>query len=468
MNTDDLLDAFGEISEKHIAEAEDLTPARKTRRWPVIAAVAAVVAALGITAAATGGFHLADYAMKPMEGSLVDDRELVLSFQGPADSPESQAIREWDAYRETYIRDGMRDGIFAPGNYPSGLAERYTNYGVWTWEMAEKLEEIAAKYGVALHEYPMFTMDYGSMDPILEVTGGSFYDESVIVDLSGHYLYENGTFKAEVGNYKSWDTWIYVNFFYSVHGTMTEIMATRDLSDCKEYTYRTSSGQTLLVIRWPDGDTEVIAEYDNATLYVTINHSYDAVITEDIVTEIIEAIDWAKLAEIKTPPAEWFDDWQFGYTNELDPGRIIEEFSFPVSLDYFGEMHFIAYAPEEAGVDVHYVLSRDGVTRDYTFPPLKVPTGYSYELTDGSTFEDVKAVNFTDLNGDGLEDLVVIGNYTTRKGDLTSRTKIFIAYPGGVFTPDQETAEAVNNAIAAEDMTMDTVLAYLAGAYSAE
>lgn len=464
MNTDDLLDAFGEISEKHIAEAEDLTPARKTRRWPVIAAVAAVVAALGITAAASGGFHLADYAMKPMEGSLVDDRELVLSFQGPADSPESQAINEWVAYEWTYI-DSME---FPPGNYPSGLANRYVNYGAINWEMAEKLEEIAEKYGVALHEYPRFTMDYGSMDPILEVTGGSFYDESVIVDLSGHYLYENGTFKAEGGWYKSWETWIDVSFFFSVHGTISYNMGVGDLSDCDEYTYGTSSGQTLLVIRWPNGDTAVIAEYENATLYVSISHLYDAVITEDIVIEIIEAIDWAKLAEIKKPSVEWFDDFQFVYTNELDPGRIIEEFSFPVSLDYFGDMQFIAYAPEEAGVDVHYVLSRDGVTRNYTFPPLKVPTGYSYELTDGSTFEDVKAVNFTDLNGDGLEDLVVIGNYTTRKGDLTSRTKIFMAYPGGVFTPDQETAEAVNAAIKTEDMTMDTVLAYLVGAYSGE
>ena len=467
MNPDKLLDAFGEISEKHIAEAEDLTPVRKTRRWPVIAAVAAVVAALGITAAATGGFHLSDYAMKPMEGSLVDDRELVLSFQGPADSPESQAIIEWEAYREAYIRDGMRDGIFAPGNYPSGLADRYTYYGAWTWEMAEKLEEIATKYGVALHEYPAFMMEYGSMDPILEVTGGSFYDESVIVDLVGSYIYENGTFDAVCGNYKSWETWIGVNFFYSVHGTISYNMGVGDLSDCEEYTYTTSTGETLLVARWPDGDTEVIAEYDNATLYVSIDHLYDVVITEDIVIEIIETIDWAKLAEIKTPPAEWFEP-MFGYTNELDSGRIIEEFSFPVSLDYFGDMQFIAYAPEEANMDVHYVLSRDGATRDYTFPPLKVPTGYSYELTDGSTFEDIKAVNFTDLNGDGLEDLVVIGNYTTRKGDLTSRAKIFMAYPGGVFTPDQETADAVNAAIATEDITMDAVLAYLAGAYSAE
>ena len=76
------------------------------------------------------------------ETTLVD----VISLSGYLDTPESKALAEWNAFTESYDADGSI--IASIGNQPTGFEETYGLYLVYTQEMADKLEEILAKYNL--------------------------------------------------------------------------------------------------------------------------------------------------------------------------------------------------------------------------------------------------------------------------------------------------------------------------------
>ena len=73
-----------------------------------------------------------------------------IGLSGYQGSPEGQALAEWQAFLATYDTD--RTILEEIGNGPAETDDtRYGLYGVYTQDMADKLEEIIQKYGLKLH-----------------------------------------------------------------------------------------------------------------------------------------------------------------------------------------------------------------------------------------------------------------------------------------------------------------------------
>lgn len=242
-------DTFSQLHSSTEIRWEDYQNMKKTRstgkKVLMLAAAIALLAALSIAAAATGFFGLRDILL-PEKGSVYvtdgngvvvpGEREFkdFVSLSGWQDTPESQALAEWRSFLEGYDRDGAIIGEI--GNSPTGFEDRYGLYLVYTQEMADRLEEILAKYGLRLHT---------RMEEVLPETwpaaAGDFCGGNVMA-YSG-YIYENGTFRfdgeADLEGYGS----IEYQFSRSVRGAFDDVaLNIGDAADFQEWGYETSDG----------------------------------------------------------------------------------------------------------------------------------------------------------------------------------------------------------------------------------
>ena len=251
----------------------------KSLRWLVtLAASVALLAALSALAVAANFFGLRD-ALLPEKGSVnvVDENGIVVpgekelkdfvSLSGWADTPESRALAEWQAFLEGYDQDGAI--ISEIGNSPTGFEERYGHYLVYTQEMADKLEEIVAKYELKLHEW---------MEVVLPETWpqavGGFFRENV-VPYSG-YIYENGTFRFDggaelgAGELKGYGP-IEYQFSRSVKGTFDDVaLNIGDLGGFEEWGYRASDGTSVTLGLGERNRSLILADLGDSFVLVNV------------------------------------------------------------------------------------------------------------------------------------------------------------------------------------------------------
>ena len=251
----------------------------KTFKWMVtLAAAVGLLAALSALAVAANLFGLRDVLLPEKHSVYVLDengtvvpgeREFkdFVSLSGWGDTPESKALAEWEAFLEDYDQDGSI--IAEIGNEPTGFEERYGNYLVYTQEMADKLEEIIAKYGLKLHS---------RMEVVLPESWpaavGNFFHENV-TPYSG-YIYENGTFRfdgdAELGNgeLKGYGT-IEYQFSRSVKGTFDDVaLNIGDLSDFEEWGYQTADGTSLTLGLGARNRSLILADLGDSFVLVNV------------------------------------------------------------------------------------------------------------------------------------------------------------------------------------------------------
>jgi hypothetical protein len=153
----------------------------------------AVVAALGATAfaAINGGLANLSFGKSSWGPSIEEDiknsvppREFV-SSQGYPDSPEYQATKEWIAFDDSYDREFKILDAFDAETKRTGtdpFAEKYGDYGVYSQEMADKMDEIAKEYGLKLHSGGIHPA--GSMDEMYK----KFGNFSKAADYAGYYF----------------------------------------------------------------------------------------------------------------------------------------------------------------------------------------------------------------------------------------------------------------------------------------
>ena len=228
---------------------------RKGLRWLAgLAAAAALLAALSALAVAANFFGLRDVLL-PEKGSVLvtDEDGMVIpgekeykdfvSLSGWGDAPESRALAEWRAFLERYDQDGAIIGSI--GNEPTGFEEDYGLYLVYTQEMADELERIAAKYDLKLHE----RMEEVLLEETWTIAAGDFCRENV-TPYSG-YIYENGTFRFDgeaelgAGELKGYGT-IEYQFSRSVKGTFDDVaLNIGDLSDFEEWGFQAADGTSV-------------------------------------------------------------------------------------------------------------------------------------------------------------------------------------------------------------------------------
>lgn len=99
---------------------------------------------------------------------------------------------------------------------------------------------------------------------------------------------------------------------------------------------------------------------------------------------------------------------------KLDADRIIQEQSFQVALNDWGEVRFVSYEPDSSErdslEDVSFYLMKDEEIL-YQFPYIGTDHGSVYGL-----YWDVKFVMFMDTNADENEDVVIGAEYMTGAG----------------------------------------------------
>ena len=130
----------------------------------------------------------------------------------------------------------------------------------------------------------------------------------------------------------------------------------------------------------------------------------------------------------------------------LDAGRILEEQSFQVKLNDWGEVRFVSYEPDHTGEnpleDVTFYLLR-GEEILYQFPYIGTE-----DTSDYGMYYDVKFVMFTDTNADGKEDVVIGAEYMTGAGPQGAIphvvVRIYEDY-GDHFTYNEEFSDKIND-----------------------
>lgn len=298
-------------------EDYEMTRRGKSLKWLVtLAAAIALLAALSALAVAANFFGLRDVLLPEKGGvNATDENGVVIpgeyefkdfvSLSGWGDTPESKALAEWEAFQESYDRDGSI--IAGIGNEPTGFEDRYGFYLVYTQEMADKLEEIVAKYGLKLHEW---------MEVVLPETWpvavGDFCGENV-TPCSG-YIYENGTFRfdgdAELGaeELKGYGP-IEYQFSRSVKGTFDDVaLNIGDLSDFEEWGYHTADGTAVTLGLGSRNRSLILADLGDSFVLVNVltgkqgddTFSSGAIGREEL-EELADSFRYSALTPVKAP-----------------------------------------------------------------------------------------------------------------------------------------------------------------------
>ncbi len=314
MKREQLSDIIGAIDDRQIAEAYRFDPAlcgrsperignMKAKRIVTLALAAALILALGVGAYAVYNRRVQDLVMKAPEPeadveivggeeniAVVAEGEIALvdengdplpapepeaeepqavpydplsgdtdqiSLQGFAGSPEYQAALAWAESLHSYDRDGAE--LKKVGNQPTGFEEKYSynGYHVYTQAMADKIDEISAQYGLALHTGGMQAATVAE----LEARFGDFLSTYNY----GGYYYADGTFQSdcEQGG-------ISFQLRRCMKGTLdTVLLNITDAEQYEQWEYETASGVTVLLALGPD-KALILADLDENFVAVNV------------------------------------------------------------------------------------------------------------------------------------------------------------------------------------------------------
>ena len=262
-----LLNVLGQVEEKYIAEAIPNKNRRKHsyKKLVIIAACLCLLFGLSIVAYASNWFGLQDLLLPDIsETSLEEKKEDgTIGLSGYQGSPEWQALAEWQAFVNEYDPDGT---IFQnKDNRLDDSFVRYSCYLVSSQEMADKMDEIAAKYSLNLHTTSFNLQN----NPEVLSTLGDFGEEE-----RGYYtyMYEDGTFEVlgtiQFEDIGSWDYQLLRSVRGTFHNAMLDI---GDVSEYQETLYETVCGNTVTLALGPN---QVLILADLPDSFVTVHIPY--------------------------------------------------------------------------------------------------------------------------------------------------------------------------------------------------
>lgn len=217
-----------------------------------------------------------------------------IGISGYQGSVEAQALAEWQAFLAAYDTDhAILEEI---GNKPTGIDEsRYGLYGIYTQDMADRLEEIVQKYGLKLHT----DINVVSQEELAFRVGGDFMQNDLIRYWA--YIYEDGTFQFDGDMGLQDHGTVAYQFTRRVKGTFNEsILNVGDVSDYQEFEYVTSRGEIVMLAL---GSDKALVYMDSESCFILMNvlGGSHCGVTEDILEDIADSIDFALLKNVQTP-----------------------------------------------------------------------------------------------------------------------------------------------------------------------
>ncbi len=217
-----------------------------------------------------------------------------IGLSGYQESPEAQALAEWMAFLSAYDTDyAILEEI---GNGPADIDEnRYGLYDVYTQDMADKLEEIIQKYGLKLHT----DVNVVSQEELVFRVGGDFMQDELIRYWA--YIYEDGSFQFD-GDIELQDHGtVGYQFLRNVKGTLSETtLNIGDVSDYQEFEYVTCGGERVMLAL---GSDKALIYMDSESCFIALNilGGGNCGVTEDVLEEIADSIDFAVLKNVQVP-----------------------------------------------------------------------------------------------------------------------------------------------------------------------
>jgi len=287
---------------------------RTVKRLCTLAAAIALAAALSGLAVAANFMGLRD-ALLPRKGSVnvVDGDGVVIpgeteltdfiSLSGYMDSPESQALAEWQEFLEGYDQDGAI--LSEVGNGPTGLEERYGQYLVYSREMADKLDEIVEKYGLRLHS----AIEVISPEA-WPLAAGEFTKENHY-KYSG-YIYEDGTFRCDGEAWLDGYGKIDYQFSRSVRGCFNEVtLNAGDVTDFREWGYQTEDGTTVTLGLGSKSRSLILTDLGDSFVLVNVlaGEQADDIFSSGAIGQaeleaLADSFVYTALTPVKTPDLE--------------------------------------------------------------------------------------------------------------------------------------------------------------------
>lgn len=294
-----MIRALGDVDDRYIEEA---APGKKNRmhlsyRTRIVLVASLVwMLSLSIVAYAANWFGLRDLLLPFInQSSSIEEESSTIGLSGYQGSAEWQALAEWQEFVSQYDPDGI---IYqnTDGRLDSSFA-RYSCYLVYSQEMAEELDRITEKYGLALH-----TTSYDLKEhPELVETLGDF-----LGDNGGYYtyMYEDGTFEVE-GTIQFADTgaWDFV-LLRSVKGTFHDAML--DIGDIAEYQETLYEPECGVPVTLALGKSRalVLADLEDSFVTLTIPYGTENGLEQSHLEILADSIDFAGLTPVVKPQLE--------------------------------------------------------------------------------------------------------------------------------------------------------------------
>lgn len=129
--------------------------------------------------------------------------------------------------------------------------------------------------------------------------------------------------------------------------------------------------------------------------------------------------------------------------------QVIEEQCFNVKLQSYGNVKFISGVKREDGNTVQFYLVDKNENVLYKFP--------NFYGNEKGMFKNISAVSFTDVNGDGLKDVVIAAKYSNGASDSVSIGSIYFAEGKG-FASDKKFDDKLNNS--SSDSSIASIISY--------
>lgn len=293
-------------------------PRKKTvRRLWLLAAAVALLAVLSAGAVAANLLGVQDLLLpqqpsEPVTGESgvslpsPSPQENWLSLSGWIDTPESQGLAEWNDFLASYDPDGAI--LRVVGNYMDERLSPYICYGVYTQDMADKLEEIAATYNLTLHTTKHVVEDQNEWLSLL----GDFLGDNTAY--SGE-IYEDGTFHYSGYLVTSRGKELDYQFSRSVKGTLNDVyLNVGNLSSYEEWHFRTAGGQEVTLDLGPDKGL-ILADLEDSFILINVLMGTEQGVSRQDLEELADSFDLSLL----TPARPLDDSLQEGLPQESGP-----------------------------------------------------------------------------------------------------------------------------------------------------
>lgn len=293
MKYKNLNEAFQYVSDEFLDVVE--LEKRKLRkqvvwiRYSVVVACICLLVMIPVSAMRGNWFGIRDLGI-----SDSDNDYNMISLSGYQGSPEAEALREWNNFLENYdtdhkILDALGNGVFVVEG-----REDWFMYGVYSYEMGEKLDEIADKYELELHS----EINIINRDELMYRVGGNFID----TDWGGAYIYEDGSFQFEGRTKLDEYGTIEFQLMRKVKGTFDEtFLNIGQFEDYEEWHYVASCDETVLLALGRQNTSLIFVEDEDCFIAVNVLAGMEDGLTKDDLQELADQIDFSILMDVKVP-----------------------------------------------------------------------------------------------------------------------------------------------------------------------